>query len=133
MFPAQPPLPTACSLPFHPPPPPATAGSQISILMSESLDGVSVAATRQNAGRSANGFAPRPRAGGVNAPAATVWADVIVVFGSLSDERLSHVAACADAATRIAIPATPRPLAPGPYFAEHGSGSHAVSVAATRL
>ena len=37
-----------------------TAGSQTSILMSESADGLSVAATRQNAGRSVN-CAPPPR------------------------------------------------------------------------
>ena len=39
------PLPTAWNLPFHP-----DAGNQTSILMSESLVGFSVAATRQNAG-----------------------------------------------------------------------------------
>ena len=49
MLPAHPPLPTAWNFPFHP-----DAGSQTSILMSESLDGVSVAATRQNAGSVAN-------------------------------------------------------------------------------
>ena len=48
--------------------------------MSESLLGVSVARTRQNAGRLAYGFtaAPRPAAaGGTNAPAATGSADSI--------------------------------------------------------
>ena len=45
MLPFKPPLPTAWNLPFQP-----AAGSQTSILMSESLVGVSVAATRQNAG-----------------------------------------------------------------------------------
>ena len=49
MLPFQPPLPTARNLPFQP-----DAGSQTSILMSESAVGLSVAATRQNAGRSAN-------------------------------------------------------------------------------
>jgi hypothetical protein len=39
-------LPTAWNLPFHP-----AIGSQTSTLMSESLDGWIVAATRQNAGR----------------------------------------------------------------------------------
>jgi hypothetical protein len=47
--PAQPPLPTACSFLFQR----SGSGSQISTLMSESLDGVSVAATRQNAGSDA--------------------------------------------------------------------------------
>jgi hypothetical protein len=55
MTPAQPPLPTAWNLPFHAvsaaaAPSARGAGSQTSILMSESLVGVSVAATRQNAG-----------------------------------------------------------------------------------
>jgi len=46
MTPAQPPLPTAWNLPFHP-----VVGNQISTLMSESLVGVNVAATRQKSGR----------------------------------------------------------------------------------
>jgi hypothetical protein len=65
MLPFHPPLPVAWNLPFHP-----EEGSQTSILMSESGDGLSVAATRQNAGRSVN-CAPPPRpppCGGVNAP-----------------------------------------------------------------
>ena len=49
MLPFQPPLPIAWNLPFQP-----AAGSHTSILMSESADGLSVAATRQNAGRSVN-------------------------------------------------------------------------------
>src|SRR5689334_18415520 len=112
MLPAHPPLPTASSFPFHPPPaaPPRATdgkpkGSQTSILMSESLDGVSVAATRQNAGRLSYGFAPRPRActGATNAPAATVCAIVIVVCGSERFERSSQVAALAlEAAKRMA-------------------------------
>src|SRR5262245_3700492 len=64
MVPAQPPLPTASNLPFQP-----DAGSQISTLMSESLVGISVAVTRQNAGRVAYGLAPPPRPGCTNAPA----------------------------------------------------------------
>jgi hypothetical protein len=36
--------------------------------------------------------------GGIKAPAATVFADVIVVFGNLREVRLSHDAADADAA-----------------------------------
>src|SRR5882672_12141314 len=101
MVPAHPPLPTAWNLPFHV----VLSGSQTSILMSESLVGVSVAVTRQNDGSMAYGLfwlpprpapprpaaAPRPparapgapsraagagAAGGVNAPAATVCAEV---------------------------------------------------------
>src|SRR4029453_17763705 len=60
--------------------------------MSESLDGLMVAATRQNAGRSANACAapappPRPpgATGGTNWPAATSCGGVMVVFGSASD------------------------------------------------
>src|SRR3954471_22608395 len=101
MLPAHPPFPTASSLPFQPEPaapePCAEAGIHTSTLISESLDGLSVAAMRQNDGRSANGFAPRPRAGagGVKPPGATVCAIVIVVFGRFSAARLSHPAACA--------------------------------------
>src|SRR5688572_9523121 len=87
MLPFHPPLPVAWNLPFHP-----EAGSHTSILISESGDGLSVAATRQNAGRSAN-CAPPPRpppCGGVNAPAATGCAIVIVASCSLSDESISH-------------------------------------------
>src|SRR5215510_1497246 len=65
--PAHPPFPTASNLPFQP-----DAGSQTSILMSESLVGVSVAVTRQNAGKFANGFVPPRPAGCVKAPAATI-------------------------------------------------------------
>src|SRR5213593_270819 len=64
--------------------------------MSESLDGLSVAATRQNAGRVLAPSPPRPppRAPGcVKPPAGTVSADVIVVSGSFSEARLSHVVA----------------------------------------
>jgi hypothetical protein len=46
MLPLQPPLPVAWNLPFQP-----DAGNQTSILMSDSADGLRVAATRQNAGR----------------------------------------------------------------------------------
>ena len=83
------PLPTAWNLPFHP-----VSGIQTSNLMSESGVGLIVAATRQKAGSrsyaagggpgSVNGFS------GMNAPAATDAASVMVVFGSLSDARLSH-------------------------------------------
>src|SRR5688500_885255 len=70
--------------------------------MSESDVGVRVAATRQNAGRFLNGCAEggaspgsASPAVGVNAPAATVWASVIVASGSFTDDRLSHDAAAA--------------------------------------
>src|SRR2546427_5095249 len=97
MLPAHAPLPTASSLPFQP-----DEGSQTSILMSESLDGVSVAATRQNDGSAANGFAPRPPRGfgGVNCPAPTVCASVIATCGPENVDRLSQVAPIAGAATR---------------------------------
>jgi hypothetical protein len=56
---------------------------------------------RQNSGKSLSGIGvPRAPAGGVNAPAATVSADVIVVSGSLSDPRLSQVAADAGITVR---------------------------------
>jgi hypothetical protein len=59
-------------------------------LISESLVGFNVAATRQNAGRSAAGAAfPRP-AGRLNPPAAIACAIVTDVFGSTIDERLSQ-------------------------------------------
>src|SRR5262245_60889592 len=80
MEPAQPPLPTPWNLPFHP-----DAGIQTSSLMSESVVGATVAATRQNAGTSGIAWAAwLPAAGGVNDPAGTSWAMVIVVLGSLS-------------------------------------------------
>src|SRR5688572_25537146 len=89
MVPAQPPLPTAWNLPFH-----ATAGSQTSILMSESEEGVSVAATRQKAGNWLNCCtAAGPVPGRLNPPAGTISAKVIEVFGSPRDDKLSHDAA----------------------------------------
>src|SRR5687768_15474958 len=110
MMPAQPPLPTAWYLPFQP-----SEGSHTSTLMSESDDGVSVAATRQWAGSNSGGTAgapPRPPAGAAAAgapparpgctkgPAGTSSADVIVTFGNASDLRLAQgVAAQAGAAS----------------------------------
>src|SRR6185295_9294653 len=93
-----PPLPTAWNFPFQP-----DDGSQTSILMSESLVGFNVAATRQNAGSVANAPAParpppagpRPPAGGVKAPAATGCAMVTAVSGSASEARRSHEVASA--------------------------------------
>src|SRR6185295_3736896 len=91
-LPFQPPLPTMRNLPFQP-----LAGSHTSILMSESAVGLSVAATRQNAGRSANGLPPPRPPGWENAPAATASAAVIVACGNATDERLSQLAAAAGA------------------------------------
>src|SRR3989442_6334182 len=97
MFPVQPPFPLASNLPFQP-----EAGSQTSILISESVDGRNVAATRQNSGRSrstaAGPPAPRAPAGGVKAPAAMVCASVIVPFRNFQPARLSHDEARADSA-----------------------------------
>src|SRR4051812_25491680 len=95
MLPFHPPLPTASNLPFQ-----FAAGSQTSILMSDSLVGLSVAATRQKAGRSPNWAPPArpPPPAGANAPAATGSAAVIVALGSASVARLSHDAADAEEA-----------------------------------
>src|SRR5690348_11261639 len=91
MDPANPPLPSPRYFPFHP-----ESGSQTSILISESLAGLRVAATRQNAGRPLTAAAGTP-GGGPNAPASTGCASVIVASGSLSAARLSQVAAMAGA------------------------------------
>jgi len=62
------------------------SGIHASILMSESVDGLSVAATRQNAGsclKAAVGCTPpRPGAGDENAPAATDCVSAIVVLAT---------------------------------------------------
>src|SRR5262245_50447617 len=64
--------------------------------MSESLDGVSVAATRQNAFEAlTDGSAAAPAPSVIDAPASTVRARVMVVLGSFSEARLSHDAAAA--------------------------------------
>jgi hypothetical protein len=81
-----------------------SAGSQTSILMSESELGVSVAATRQKAGSALKTLGPRPDpAGGVNAPASTVCASMMAVFGECSEARSAQVAASADCATKTRI------------------------------
>jgi hypothetical protein len=56
-------------------------GSHTSILISESLDGLRVAATRQNAGRSGKALLV------VNVSAPATCADVIEVFGKASWRR----------------------------------------------
>jgi hypothetical protein len=63
--------------------------------MSESLESVNVAATRQKAGRflkasADGGFVPGGGGGGVKAPLATASASVILAFGILSKLSLSH-------------------------------------------
>src|SRR4029077_16807041 len=114
MKPFQPPLPTIWNLPFQP-----ESGSQVSDLISESLDGLIVNSTRQKAGRSANPSAAP--AGGWKAPALTTFA-VIVVLGSTSSEipvctsegvvdvsraHASASAACAaGGASALTLPAT---------------------------
>src|SRR5688572_25386608 len=92
IVPAHPPLPTARNLPFHP-----DAGNQISVLMSESLDGVSVAVTRQNGGNREKALPaapPRPDpTGEVNAPAATTCAESILELGRATLARFWHAVA----------------------------------------
>src|SRR5262245_50982200 len=93
MNPANPPLPTPWNLPFQ-----LASGIHTSILMSESRDGLNVAATRQKAGNCLKAAVactpPRPGAGAENTPAATDWVSVIVAFGNERAWRLSQVAAC---------------------------------------
>src|SRR5687767_13749572 len=81
--PANPPLPTAMNLPFH-----VAAGNHTSILMSEPAAGLSVAATRQNGGRSIRlAFGVPVTPGGTNVPATVTRAMVTVVYGSVSEPR----------------------------------------------
>jgi hypothetical protein len=62
--------------------------------MSESLAGLIMAVTRQNAGRFLADAAGTPEPdGGTNAPASTGCADVMVISGSFNAARLSQVAA----------------------------------------
>src|SRR5688500_3230023 len=82
--------------------------------MSESLDGVSVAATRQNAGSDAytrgccTGVPPcRAAPGGVKAPAATSCAIVIFALSSVSRASDSQVAAYDEAGIQRPTPRTP--------------------------
>src|SRR5260370_39705504 len=58
--------------------------------MFESLDGASVAATRQKAGMFLKLAPGGVGLGGVNSPAATGFARVMVVFGRVSEVKLSH-------------------------------------------
>src|SRR5687768_6937353 len=124
MTPAQPPLPTAWYLPFH------SSGIQTSTLMSESEEGVSVAAMRQYAGSASGGAAGPPRpagaaagaaaagpaprpagapagAGATNGPAGTTCASVMVTFGNDNDFKSAHGVA-ANAEVAVARAATSR-------------------------
>jgi hypothetical protein len=74
-------------------------------LISESLDGFSVAATLQKAGRSVNaglGRAVGAAPGGANVPAGVLRASVIVASGSAREARLSQVASPPGAASSVA-------------------------------
>jgi hypothetical protein len=88
------------NLPFHP-----AAGSQISILISESGEGLSVAAIRQNAGRSFCGTdisaavpPSGPSPGVLGSPAATTTADSTAPFVNAVERKFSQEAACAQEA-----------------------------------
>src|SRR6516225_1403903 len=75
-------LPTPLNLPFQ-----CSAGSQTSSLMSESGVVASVAVTRQNAGadwKMGGTASPAFKFGGVNLPAATLSAVVMVTSGNFS-------------------------------------------------
>src|SRR5687768_1307512 len=117
--PANAPLPTTCSFPFHP-----VTGSHTSILIVDCGVGFNVAATRQNDGRLANNAVAgaRPgRAGGAGkAPALTVSVIVTLVVALVSDVRLSHVAASAAAADRMmaAVTGTIRCMSSTPRILE---------------
>jgi hypothetical protein len=59
---------------------------------------------RQKAGSVLKTFGPGPGpAGGVNAPASTVCASVMAVFGGCSEDRSAQAAASADCATKTRI------------------------------
>src|SRR5262245_46598384 len=93
MLPAKPPLPTPRKFPFQP-----SMGSQTSNLISESLVGLITPTTLRKAGKLLKGSVPGSTnvpAGGLNAPAATVSTDTIVVLGSLRSASGSRVCAVA--------------------------------------
>jgi hypothetical protein len=66
------------------------AGSQTSNLISESLVGFATPSTRQKAGMSTAGAGCPGPDGGLNVPAATDVADVIVASFRVRAVRLSH-------------------------------------------
>src|SRR5262245_59338159 len=87
IVPAHPPFPTAWNLLFQP-----LTGNHTSTLISESLVGLMVTATRQKSGRSLYGLPPLPPPPeGTNCPAGTTRAIVTVVSVNASFSRLSHV------------------------------------------
>src|SRR5215469_16549994 len=89
MEPVHPPLPLARNFLFQP-----EAGIHTSIRISESLEGLSVAATRQNAGKS--GKADALGVGGAKRPASIVRATVISASGGPTERRPSQGAPAAD-------------------------------------
>src|SRR6202167_4136421 len=91
MLPAQAPFPTDSSLPFQ-----LEAGIQTSTLMSESLVGLRVAATRQIAGKFPK-FGP---AGKVSCPAPTACASVTVACGRDRLARFSQEVAASSGQER---------------------------------
>src|SRR5580704_15219538 len=93
MAPAKPPLPTPRYFSFQP-----ATGIQTSKRISESLVGRITPATRQNSGRPSIGFPY----GGVYVPAETDAAVVMVVSGSLAEERPAQSAASAGRVRRSA-------------------------------
>src|SRR5262245_25103485 len=94
--PEKPPFAVPSSLPFHA----APLGIQTSILICESGVGVAVAVTRQNGEAIVSG---RGAPGGVNGPAGTSPADVMVTSGIASDVKDAHVlSAVASARTVVA-------------------------------
>jgi hypothetical protein len=58
--------------------------------VTESDEGVRVAATRQKVGSRRNCWVAGPVSSRANVPAGTTWARVIEVFGSARNDRLSH-------------------------------------------
>src|SRR5437660_74696 len=86
MLPAHPPLPTARNFPFQ-----FCAGIHNSISMCESVDGSSLASTRQNSGNCLNTGFWRVAPGMENAPAATGCAEVIFTPAKDRDVRLSQL------------------------------------------
>src|ERR1700677_4328318 len=99
MLPAKPPLPVPSKRSFQP-----DWGIQISIRMSESGLGFSVAVTRQKVGRRVSRFS----LGGTNLPVATTSALVMVVLGNCRAARPSQLAK--ERAWKRASPAKDRTL-----------------------
>src|ERR1700679_403047 len=106
MVPAQPPLPTDLSFPFQL----ASVGNHTSILISESLDGVRVAWTRQKEGTSLTLAAPGAGVcGAVNCPSATICAEGHKISGRSSFSNDSQDGAAA-ASWLVKITASGTPI-----------------------